>query len=116
MCCLEQNLQFSNVVLTLDLICVIIVLLGGRCAAGINREGIDYYNELIDTLLAIGWIQNYTVGRGRTYMYIAINFFIEVTIMSLYAAGIEPYVTLFHWDLPHCLEEEYDGFLSKKVV
>ncbi|XP_051131801.1 raucaffricine-O-beta-D-glucosidase-like isoform X2 [Andrographis paniculata] len=59
------------------------ILPGGRRAAGINREGIDYYNNLINTYLA---------------------------------NGIEPYVTLFHWDLPYCLELEYDGFLSRQIV
>ncbi|MFS8005677.1 putative beta-primeverosidase [Helianthus anomalus] len=29
---------------------------------------------------------------------------------------IEPFVTLFHWDLPQALEEEYGGFLSSRVV
>ncbi|KAL0323711.1 UNVERIFIED_CONTAM: Oleuropein beta-glucosidase [Sesamum calycinum] len=56
---------------------------GGRCCAGVNQEGIDFYNNVIDTL-----IQH----------------------------EIEPYVTLFHWDLPQCLQDEYDGFLSKRVV
>ncbi|KAL0311824.1 UNVERIFIED_CONTAM: Raucaffricine-O-beta-D-glucosidase [Sesamum radiatum] len=59
------------------------ILPGGRCCAGINQEGIDYYNNVIDTLLQ---------------------------------HGIEPYVTLFHWDLPQCLQDEYEGFLSKRVV
>ncbi|KAI3454621.1 hypothetical protein Pfo_011284 [Paulownia fortunei] len=59
------------------------ILPGGRCCAGINREGIDYYNDIIDTILA---------------------------------HGMKPYVTLFHWDLPHCLEKEYHGFLSKSIV
>ncbi|KAL3639606.1 hypothetical protein CASFOL_017513 [Castilleja foliolosa] len=57
--------------------------MGGRACAGINREGIDYYNGLIDTIIA---------------------------------NGMKPYVTLFHWDTPYCLEQEYDGFLSKKIV
>ncbi|KAK6161988.1 hypothetical protein DH2020_001829 [Rehmannia glutinosa] len=30
--------------------------------------------------------------------------------------GLEPYATLFFFDLPHCLEQEYAGFLSKKIV
>ncbi|GFP92717.1 uroporphyrinogen decarboxylase chloroplastic [Phtheirospermum japonicum] len=46
-------------------------------------EGVDYYNDLIDTILA---------------------------------NGMTPFVTLFHWDTPFCLEKEYDGFLSKKIV
>jgi hypothetical protein len=27
--------------------------------------------------------------------------------------GIEPYVTIFHWDVPQALEEKYGGFLDK---
>ena len=27
-----------------------------------------------------------------------------------------PYVTLFHWDLPQALEDEYGGFRSDKIV
>ncbi|CAI0412784.1 unnamed protein product [Linum tenue] len=30
--------------------------------------------------------------------------------------GIKPFVTLFHWDTPQALENEYEGFLSYKVV
>nr|WNF20694.1 strictosidine beta-d-glucosidase 1 [Mitragyna speciosa] len=59
------------------------VLPGGNLNAGVNKEGINYYNNLIDELLA---------------------------------NGIEPYVTLFHWDVPQALEDKYGGFLSPQIV
>ncbi|KAF7120712.1 hypothetical protein RHSIM_Rhsim13G0225700 [Rhododendron simsii] len=55
----------------------------GKIRGGVNEEGITYYNNLINELLA---------------------------------NDIEPYVTLFHWDVPQALEDEYGGFLSTNIV
>ncbi|KAM7465420.1 hypothetical protein LguiB_012982 [Lonicera macranthoides] len=30
--------------------------------------------------------------------------------------GIEPFVTIFHWDVPQALEDEYGGFLSTNIM
>jgi Glycosyl hydrolase family 1 len=49
----------------------------------ISREGIRFYDQLIDALL--------------------VN-------------GIEPWVTLFHWDLPQPLEDEFGGWLDARIV
>ncbi|KAJ1424428.1 Glycoside hydrolase family 1 [Sesbania bispinosa] len=59
------------------------ILPKGRLSGGINQEGIRYYNNLIDELIA---------------------------------NGLQLFVTLFHWDLPQALEDEYGGFLSPRIV
>ncbi|CAL4929768.1 unnamed protein product [Urochloa decumbens] len=37
-------------------------------------------------------------------------------IDALLAKGIEPYVTLYHWDLPQALEDRYNGWLDRQIV
>ncbi|CAH2079264.1 unnamed protein product [Thlaspi arvense] len=37
-------------------------------------------------------------------------------IDALIAKNITPFVTLFHWDLPQTLQDEYEGFLSREVI
>ncbi|KAL7096303.1 hypothetical protein ACP275_10G072100 [Erythranthe tilingii] len=59
------------------------ILPGGRLSGGVNREGVKFYNDVIDYALS---------------------------------KGIKPYVTIFHWDTPTFLQEEYGGFASPKIV
>ncbi|KAM1752367.1 hypothetical protein ACFX11_010360 [Malus domestica] len=59
------------------------LLPNGTLSGGVNRKGIDYYNNLINELLR---------------------------------NGLKPFVTLFHWDVPQALEDEYGGFLSPRIV
>ncbi|KAK9283146.1 hypothetical protein L1049_011377 [Liquidambar formosana] len=37
-------------------------------------------------------------------------------INELRSKDLEPFVTIFHWDLPQALETEYGGFLSPRIV
>ncbi|XP_020553802.1 beta-glucosidase 12-like isoform X2 [Sesamum indicum] len=59
------------------------ILPRGKLSGGVNKEGIAFYNNVFNELLA---------------------------------NGIIPFVTLFHWDLPQALEDEYLGFLSPRIV
>ncbi|XP_062184374.1 beta-glucosidase 12 [Phragmites australis] len=59
------------------------ILPNGSLSGGINREGVRYYNSLIDEL------------RSK---------------------GVQPFVTIFHWDSPQALEDKYGGFLSPNIV
>lgn len=42
--------------------------------------------------------------------------FYDKLIDGLLEAGIEPYITLFHWDLPWSLQERYKGWQSRETV
>jgi beta-glucosidase/6-phospho-beta-glucosidase/beta-galactosidase len=50
-------------------------LLPDGTPASVNQKGVDFYNNVLDALIA---------------------------------AGIEPWVTLFHWDLPSALQDKTD--------
>ncbi|XP_037496901.1 beta-glucosidase 17 isoform X2 [Jatropha curcas] len=42
--------------------------------------------------------------------------FYNFIVDELISNGIQPLVTLFHWDVPQAIEDEYGGFLSSEIV
>ncbi|XP_023639781.1 beta-glucosidase 31 [Capsella rubella] len=42
--------------------------------------------------------------------------FYKNLIDELIKNGIKPFVTIYHWDIPQVLEDEYGGFLSPRVI
>lgn len=59
------------------------ILPNGSLRGGINKEGVDFYNNLINEVIS---------------------------------NGLQPFVTLFHWDLPQAIEDKYLGFLSPLII
>ncbi|XP_020111669.1 beta-glucosidase 12-like isoform X2 [Ananas comosus] len=55
----------------------------GSLSEGINKEVVEFYNNLINELIS---------------------------------NGLQPLVTIFHWDLPQALEDKYGGFLSNRII
>ncbi|KAH1238730.1 Beta-glucosidase 11 [Glycine max] len=70
---------------------------------GVNH-GVNYYNNLINELMANG---------HNSLIFISITLYIG---LISYPYGLQPYVILFHWDVPQVLEDEYGGFLSPHIV
>ncbi|XP_077240690.1 beta glucosidase 11 isoform X2 [Tasmannia lanceolata] len=73
-----------------------------------KEMGLDAYR------FSIAWSRLLPNGRG------AINpkglQYYNNLINELISNGIQPHVTLFHYDIPQALEDEYRGWLSPKIV
>jgi beta-glucosidase len=63
---------------------------------------------------SIAWSRIFPKGEGQINQK-GIDFYSNL-VDQLLEAGIEPYVTLFHWDLPQALEIKYGGWRSKEVA
>lgn len=70
--------------------------------------GMDAYR------FSIAWSRLYPNGTGQVNQA-GIDHYNRV-INSLLAKGIEPYVTIYHWDLPQALEDKYTGWFDRQIM
>lgn len=63
---------------------------------------------------SISWSRILPSGRGEVNM-VGVDHYNKI-LDALLLANIEPFVTLYHWDLPQDLEDEYGGLLNKQFV
>lgn len=100
----------------------------GKIVDGSNADvTVDFYHrykEDIDLIAELGfkayrfsisWPRIFPDGLGTKVNEEGISFYNNV-IDGLLEKGIEPYVTLHHWDLPLNLHESMGGWLNKHIV
>ena len=63
---------------------------------------------------SIAWPRIFPDGSGQPNPK-GISFYSRL-VDELLAAGIEPFATLYHWDLPQALHDRYGGWQSKETV
>ncbi|CAA7041605.1 unnamed protein product [Microthlaspi erraticum] len=66
--------------------------------------------------LSIAWTRIFPHGtKDKGVSESGVQFYHDL-IDELKLNGIIPFVTVFHWDTPQVLEDEYGGFLSDRIV
>ena len=85
----------------------------GTVSGGVNQEGFDFYNNFFNELLQNGMDTIYIYFQCHLFLYhimkaIALNLYL-FHVLILICEGITPFVTLFHFDLPQALQDEYDS-------
>src|SRR5215475_3236478 len=63
---------------------------------------------------SISWPRIFPEGTGQPNQK-GLDFYRRL-VDELLAAGIEPFATLYHWDLPQTLQDRYGGWQSKETA
>ncbi len=95
----------------------ILVLLDGKGPIA-NKEGIAYYNRLIDALLENGTSLSSPLPNiwFKCLKVLGFKDGLVLNLMHGLWIGIQPYVTLFHFDLPQAFQDSFGGWRSPLIV
>ncbi|KAG5877874.1 hypothetical protein JTB14_028074 [Gonioctena quinquepunctata] len=77
--------------------------------AMIKEMGLDMYR------LSISWPRILPTGRKESLNNAGVQYYKNL-LRELKDNGIEPLVTLYHWDLPQTFQDEFGGWLNEAVV
>lgn len=80
------------------------------------KEDVDLMKDIgVDAYrFSISWSRIFPNGTGKPNEE-GLSYYNSL-IDVLLDKGIQPYVTLFHWDLPQALEDKYGGWLNSQIV
>ncbi len=91
-----------------------------------GEVAIDFYNRYKEDIalmkeqglkayrFSVSWPRIFPEGRGEVNQA-GVDFYHNV-IDELLANQIEPILTIYHWDLPLALQQEYGGFESRQII
>jgi len=77
----------------------------------INPKGLLFYNNLIKDLKSHGEVLVFIYNRNYSQFITS-----KYNFLAKLLTGIEPHVTLYHYDLPQSLEDEYGGWINRKIM
>ncbi|GHU61575.1 aryl-phospho-beta-D-glucosidase [Clostridia bacterium] len=63
---------------------------------------------------SVAWTRIFPKGKGEVNQA-GLQFYVDL-VDELIKSGIEPVLTLYHWDLPQALQDEYQGWESRKII
>lgn len=87
----------------------------------VNEKGIAYYSNLVGILLILSHSSDFHFA-ARPVVLITIRCPchacppLTAQIDALLEAGIQPCITIFHWDHPQALEDRYGSFSSPEII
>lgn len=99
----------------------------GKTFKGSNGDiAVDHYHRFKEDValmaemglkayrFSVSWPRIFPQGRGEANEA-GLRFYDDL-INELLAHDIEPVLTLYHWDLPQALMDEYGGFESRRII
>ena len=103
------------------------VRIPGKTFKGTNGDvAVDHYHRYKEDVklmaemgmkayrFSIAWTRIFSNGTGEVNEA-GLKFYSDL-IDDLLANGIEPLVTIYHWDLPQALQDAYGGWESRKII
>lgn len=90
-----------------------------------GEVAIDFYHKFEEDIelmkemglnayrFSVSWPR--VMADGRTVNPKGVEFYHKV-IDKLIEAGVEPILTVYHWDLPQALQDEYAGWESREII